>query len=101
MHLRLLGPVGLIDDQGVDVLKDRSQPKRVALLAYLALVAPNAFVRRDTLLALFWPDSTEKDARRSLNQAIHYLRQLPGPELVLSRGADEVGVDSSHLRVDA
>ena len=32
------------------------QPKRLALLAYLAIQAPGSFCRRDTLLALLWPE---------------------------------------------
>lgn len=101
MELRLLGPVSLTDASGVDLLGDRGQPKRLALLAYLAISAPSGFVRRDTLLALFWPDAVERDARRSLNQAIHHLRQMTGEDVIVSRGAELLGVDSKLLSCDA
>ena len=100
MELRLLGSVSLTDASDADVLGDRGQPKRLALLAYLAVAAPSGFVRRDTLLALFWPDAVEKDARRSLNQAIHHLRQMTGEDVIVSRGVDLLGVDSNLLSCD-
>src|SRR4051812_20626882 len=100
MYLRVLGPVSLRDDEGRDLLQDFPQPKRIGLLAYLAVVARDDFVRRDTLLGLFWPEATETDARRSLNQAIHYLRRMLGPDVILSRTTETVGLDGARLACD-
>src|SRR5262249_1633781 len=44
-----------------------------ALVAYLALHA-GEFVPRQRLAFLFWPDSTEAQARTNLRQLLHHLR---------------------------
>jgi len=63
---------------------ERFRSNRVpALLIYLAvemaLHGPKP-VRRETLMALLWPDILEKSARANLRQALYLLRQLI-PEL--------------------
>ena len=100
IRLRLLGPVELTRDDGSAVQSVLAQPKRVAILAYLALANPGGFVRRDTLLALFWPDSDDAHARRSLNQAIYFLRRSLGDEVIVSRGDEELAVDPARLSLD-
>ena len=69
-----------------------AQPKRLALLAYLAAASPYGFHRRDTLLALFWPESDQAHARTALRKAIHFLRHELGSGSVLSRGDEEIGL---------
>ena len=56
IKLRTLGSMSLTSPEGEDLSSIRSQPKRLALLVYLALARPRAFHRRDTLLSLFWTD---------------------------------------------
>ncbi len=46
-------------------------------LAYLVIESGRAH-RRETLAGLFWPESNERRARQSLNQALYNLRQLIG-----------------------
>ncbi|HYJ78829.1 MAG TPA: hypothetical protein VEW03_04480, partial [Longimicrobiaceae bacterium] len=75
--------------------------KRLALLAYLVLARPRGFHRRDTLLGLLWPESTQEKARNALRQALHQLRAALGEGVVLTRGAAEVAVDAGALRCDA
>ena len=75
-ELHTLGRVHLVADDGAE-LPGGSQTKRVALLAYLAL-ARESPVRRDALLALFWPELAEQDARGALRQALYYLRCVAG-----------------------
>lgn len=77
-----------------------SQPKRFALLAYLAAAAPHGFHRRDTLLALFWPELDQEQARHALRQSLHFLRQRLGP-VVVRRGDEDVGLDPAVLWCDA
>ena len=101
LRLSLLGPVELTREDGTSVQSVLAQPKRVALLAYLALANPGGFCRRDTLLALFWPESDEAHARRALNQALYFLRRSLGDEVIVSRGDEEVGLNSASLTVDA
>ena len=65
-HLRILGGVELCGPDGRPVRSILAQPKRLALLIYLAAAGPEAFRRRDTLLALFWPEADAGRARRAL-----------------------------------
>jgi len=78
-----------------------AQPKRVALLVYLATARPVGFHRRDRLVALFWPELDDARARDALSQALRFLRQSLGSEVIVTRGADEIGVDAAQLWCDA
>ncbi|HET6577730.1 MAG TPA: BTAD domain-containing putative transcriptional regulator [Gemmatimonadales bacterium] len=77
-----------------------AQPKRVALLAYLAAASPYGFHHRDTILALFWPDADKHHARTALRKAIHFLRHEIGPEVVASRGDEELGIVEEFVWCD-
>jgi len=61
-------------DRPVDIRAPRMQ----ALLAYLAL-HPDEDVPRQRLAFLFWPDTTERQARTNLRQLLHRLRQVFPP----------------------
>lgn len=78
-----------------------TQPKRLALLAFLAVERPRDFHSRDRLLALFWPESDPERARNALRQSLHYLRRSLGDGVIVSRGDREVGVEPGALRCDA
>jgi TolB-like protein/Tfp pilus assembly protein PilF len=67
-----------------------AQPKRFALLAYLALARPRGWQRRDAIVAMFWPESTQERARRALRDAIYVLRRELGDGVVEGRGSEEV-----------
>jgi len=99
LKLQLLGSLDLLD-AGRDVSPVLRRPKSLALLAYLAAARPRGFHRRDTLLALFWPDLDQAHARNSLRQAVHSLRQVVGAETVVGRGEEELSVDRSRLWCD-
>ena len=100
-RLRVLGQVDLRDPEGREVTAVLVQPKRLALLAYLVAFRPQRMHRRDALLPLFWPDIPESRARSSLRQALHQLRQALGPDVLITRGADCVGVNAAALECDA
>src|SRR5512142_2318924 len=100
LSLRTFGSIDLTAHDGRPVEELLAQPKRLAVLAYLA-VARQEFHRRDTLLALFWPAMTESSARDSLNQSVRQIRRHCGHEVILSRGADELTVNRAELRCDA
>lgn len=78
-----------------------TQPKRFALLVYLALARPRGMHRRSALLGLFWPDLRGGRARNALRQALHGLRRALGAEVVRSRGDEEVWLDRSAVWCDA
>ena len=99
LELRLLGPVEarLPDGESVDDLARQS--KRLALLARLA-VDP-ILHRRESLMALLWPDLDEKAGRRALRQVLHYLRGALGEEIFRARGSEELGIDPGRVWCDA
>lgn len=100
IELRTLGSVELKGPRGRDYAAILVQPKRLALLTWLALARPGGFARRDTLVALFWPEIDTEHARAALRQAIRFLRRALGDEVIVSRG-DELGVDAEVLWCDA
>lgn len=101
IRFRTLGATDLRLATGEEVRGVLAQPKRLALLAYLAIEKPAGFHRRDTLLALFWPELDLAHARDALNQAIRHLRLELGADVIVSRGTTEVGLDSNRLWCDA
>jgi DNA-binding SARP family transcriptional activator len=101
IELRTLGPVGLHDRDGREIEAVLRQPKRLALLVYLAVARPRGFHRRDTLLGLFWPELGESRARNALGQALHGLRSELGSGIIVSRGSGEVALDRQRLWCDA
>jgi DNA-binding SARP family transcriptional activator/predicted Zn-dependent protease/TolB-like protein len=101
IRLHILGPLDLRDGGGAELRAVLAQPKRLALLAYLAVEGAGGFIRRDTLLAAFWPESDEERARGAFRQAVRYLRRSLGPEAVVNRGTDEVGIHPEALWCDA
>src|SRR5687767_3433596 len=64
-----LGTCDLRHPDGHAVQSVLAQPKRLALLAVLALAHPHGYVRRDALLPLFWPELDEDRARAALRRA--------------------------------
>ena len=89
IRLRTLGQLDLEGPGGHEVRNALAQPKRAALLAYLALATPRGHHRRDALLALFWPESDIERARNALNQAVHFLRLSLGSGTIINRSGDD------------
>lgn len=101
IHFQTLGRVRLRGDRSGDTAGPAAaQPKRLALLAYLAVEGERGPVRRDLLLALFWPELGNEEARRALRQALHYLRRVVGDEVLVGSG-EELSVHGSRFRCDA
>jgi len=99
--LRLLGGVDLQGlDRGVgDALL--AQPKLVALLAYLAIAgAGRSWLRRDTLVALLWPELDQAHARAALRKAVHALRAALGADALPGRGDEELRFANDVLACD-
>src|SRR5207245_1427032 len=100
IELRLLGRLSLTSADGRDVRALLGQPRRLALLAYLAAATPPGFHRRDSLLALFWPELDQEHARAALRQALHVVRDALGTNAVASRGDEEIGLDFDRASCD-
>jgi len=77
------------------------QPKRLAVLAYLAAARPRGMQRRDSLLVVFWPEESEQTARNALSQTLHAIRRDVGQHVLVSQGHELIGVDPARLRCDA
>lgn len=101
IELQTLGSLDLRDSNGREMRPILAQPKRLALLVYLTLANSRGFRRRDTVVGLFWPELNEEHARGALRQAVRFLRGLLGPDAVINRGDEEIGVNPAVLRCDA
>ena len=99
IRLQVLGSVDLVSSKGVTLQPVLAQPKRTALLAYLAVATPLGFHRRDIIKTVFWPEHSEVQARHALRQALYFLRRATGPGVIVSRG-EELAVSPEHLACD-
>ena len=101
IELRTLGTIELRATDGRSLQSVIAQPKRFAVLAYLAIAqAPGSFHRRDALVAMFWPELDAEHARAALRNAIYFLRQSLGSEVIRRRGDEELGIDPAFLSCD-
>ena len=100
LELRLLGSLDLRDPSGAEIRPVLQQPKRLALLAYLALTPSGGFRRRDSLVGLFWPDLDGEHARGALRRSLYFLRRACGDDVIISRGEDDVGIRPDALWCD-
>ncbi len=100
IELRMLGRLSLTGADGREVRTLLGQPRRFAVLVYLAAATPPGFHRRDSLLALFWPEHDQEHARTALRQALRVLRAALGPGAVVSRGDEEVGLEFEQVWSD-
>lgn len=101
IQLRILGGLDLTGPDGREMRSILAQPKRLALLVYLALANARGFTRRDGASALFWPEMDAEHARGALRQAVRFIRKELGSEVLLSRGEEELRVNPQVLRCDA
>jgi TolB-like protein/DNA-binding SARP family transcriptional activator/Flp pilus assembly protein TadD len=100
IELRTLGALELTSAGNGAVGSVLAQPRRAALLCYLALALPRGFHRRDTLFALFWPESDAEQARHALRQSVYVLRRALGAHAIVSRGDEELALAPEQIRCD-
>lgn len=100
IELRTLGALNVLVD-GRDAPALIGQPKRLALLCYLALAPSPGFRRRDSLVTYFWPELATNAARAALRQALHVIRRTLGQSVIATRGIEELGIQRSVLWCDA
>jgi DNA-binding SARP family transcriptional activator/TolB-like protein len=99
-ELLTLGRVRLVSAGSADPSAGSAQPKRIALLGYLTLATGRNPVRRDALLALFWPELGDDEGRRALRQALYYLRRAIGEDVFIASG-DELRIRPDSINCDA
>jgi TolB-like protein len=100
IELRTLGVTQVLQ-RGAPDRSFHLQPKRLAVLAYLAAARPRGMHRRDSLLVMFWPDENEQRARNALSQTVHAIRRDIGQQVLLTQGHELIGVDPAGLSCDA
>lgn len=100
IRLDTLGRLALHGADGGEIRSVLAQPKRLALLVYLAVESERGFQRRDHLFGLFWPELRQEHARQALRQALYVLRHALGDDVITSRGVDEIGIAAGALRCD-
>src|SRR5262245_22814664 len=98
VHLRLLGSFA-VTRGAEDVTATLSQPKRLALVTWLALTRPRGSHRRDSLCALLWPESTDERARAALRQLLLVLRRELGDSAFIIEG-DLIGINGNIVSSD-
>lgn len=72
--------------------------KEAMLLLKLALESPKR-VRRDTCVAMLWPDSVEGRARHSLSEALRGIEQATGVHV--NRTPETIALDDAQAWIDA
>lgn len=100
IRLETLGPVRLMGPDAAGCARVLAQPKRLALLAYLAVPPGGERVSRDRILATFWPEAPTGRARGNLRASLHFLRRQLGGALIVGRG-NTVGIAPGQLECDA
>jgi len=100
VELRALGTTSLRGPDGNQLQSVLARPKLMALMVVLASAPEETFLRRDTLLGIFWPDAKQERARASLRQALYSLRQSLGADAVETRGEDEVRLNPAVVWSD-
>lgn len=90
LRINVLGGL-YVSDEGRAVSGAAAQPRRLALVALLA-VAGERGVTRDALLAYLWPDADEERGRRALAQALYALRR--------DLGSDDAFIGTKDLRLN-
>ena len=98
MEFRLLGPLEVLDDDGVPVALGGPRPR--ALLAQL-LLQPNEAVSTDRLIDGIWGESPPARALNTLQVHVHALRAALGADRIVTRAPGYlVRVEAGELDVE-
>lgn len=100
LELRLFAGVRAEIVTGSRVESARVEPKRLALLAYLAADVAGHLHTRDSLISIFWPERPEHLARLALRQSLHHLAARLGPDILLREGRQLVGLATDRVSCD-
>jgi TolB-like protein/DNA-binding SARP family transcriptional activator/Flp pilus assembly protein TadD len=99
-RLTLFGAPSLADAAGARIESLLAQPKRFAVLAYLAVEARESPVSRDKVATLFWPELDQQRARQSLRQSLHVIRGELGDDVITGVGAELVALNAELIGSD-
>ena len=100
VRLRLFGGVELVSREHQPIGEILRQPKQLAVLVYLALSSAPGYRRRDSVVAMFWPELDTDRARAALRKTVHGLRAALGEGVIAARGDEELGLADGALWCD-
>src|SRR3989449_121468 len=98
IELRMLGTLDLKGTDGRAVHSILAPPKRLALLAYLAVHAAGA--RRDSVVALFWPELDTAHARGAPRQSLRFLRRELGDGILNGHSDEAIAFEPATVWCD-
>jgi len=101
IRLTLLGALDAVAADGQRLGSLLAQPRRLCLLAMLAIESMHGACPRERLLAAFWPEQSPERASTNLRQALGFLRRTLGDGVIVRHGQHALGVDAARLRCDA
>lgn len=100
LRFRTFGTIDLRRSGGERLSALLDQPKRLALLAFLAAHQHEGPVRREKVISVLWPDSSPASARSALSTTLSRLRDTLGEEVVRGRGEESIGLSTQRFRSD-
>lgn len=101
IRLQVLGAVDLRLPDGTRAEALLAQPRRLALLAFLAIESERGACPRERVLATFWPDTPPAQASANLRQSLAFLRRSLGEGVIANVGQHALRVDAQLLQCDA
>ena len=101
IQLQVLGPARVQRAGGQLTGSLLTQPRRLAVLAYLTLARPRGLHARDTVVAMLWPESDDGSGRHALRNALHAIRSTLGDSVITTAGDGLVGIEPARVVCDA
>ena len=101
IRLTVLGAVDAVDATGRRLDALLAQPRRLCLLAMLAVESMHGGCARERLMATFWPDQPADRASTNLRQALAFLRRSLSGDVVINHGRHSLAIDWTRLSCDA
>lgn len=98
-NLRVIGEGALVADDGI-TSNLPAKSKRFGVLVFLAIPVAGRRVRRDEILAMFWPELDSVRARNALRSTLHQVRQTLGVDAIVGSGEEEIALNRSFIHVD-
>lgn len=97
IRLNALGPVAVLRDGTAAPI---TQPRLLALIAYLVLARPRGRYTRETVIAMLWPDADQASGRQGLRNALYRLRHVLGEDVIQTIGESFVEVTPGAVDSD-
>lgn len=99
-RLLTFGRMALLETMTVEEPTLAARPRKLALLAWLAL-RPGRRATRDLIISVFWGGRGEERARNSLSDALSHLRRVLGRNAIRTQAGDVLVDTETTLDVDA